>query len=162
MFSRVITKIPANACSNLVYPKLTRNMSGWGTQDGGGWEAKADDNWGSAAPAPAQPATPQQPIAQNGITGSHVDGNASVNDGGAAEQPLPAESGANPQWAAQGRTQYDYENFNGRGGDYDGNARVYHYDGEEGEVGPEFPELETELFGPPEKRDLPQGIDFSR
>lgn len=83
-------------------------------------------------------------------------------DGDAAEIKPTAESGANSDWAAQGRTQYDYENLNGRDGDYDGNAQVYHWDGEEGDLGPEFSELEAELFGPPEKRDLPQGIDFSR
>lgn len=83
-------------------------------------------------------------------------------DGDAGKNNTTAESGANPDWAAQGRTQYDYENLNGRDGDYDGNAQVYHWDGEEGDLGPEFHELEAELFGPPEKRDLPQGIDFSR
>lgn len=58
---------------------------------------------------------------------------------------------------------YNYENYVGDvGGTFDGSARVYEWDGEEGDIGPEFPELELELFGPPEARELSQGIDFSK
>ncbi|KAK5626837.1 hypothetical protein RRF57_002552 [Xylaria bambusicola] len=57
------------------------------------------------------------------------------------------------------KTQNDYkesnENFN-----WEGNMRVYEWDGEEGDVGPEHPELESKLFGDPDTRD-PQGIDFN-
>ncbi|KAI0143774.1 P-loop containing nucleoside triphosphate hydrolase protein [Xylariaceae sp. FL1272] len=38
---------------------------------------------------------------------------------------------------------------------------VYEWDGEEGDLGPEQPELEVQLFGAPEERD-PQGINFSK
>lgn len=44
--------------------------------------------------------------------------------------------------------------------DWAGNATVYEWDGEQGEVGPESQELELELFGDPEKRSG-TGIDFS-
>lgn len=44
---------------------------------------------------------------------------------------------------------------------WDSSARVYEWDGEEGDVGPEFPELEMELFGLPEHRAEVKGIDFS-
>lgn len=129
-------------------------MASWGNQ-GSGWESKADDNWGPAPVAAPEPSNVKQDTpAPQEIPVTRKEGDATDTS--------PAESGANPDWAAQGRTQYDYESFNGGLGEYDGNARVYSWDGEEGDVGPEFPELEAELFGPPEKRDLPQGIDFSR
>lgn len=130
-------------------------MADWGSQELA-WESKADGSW-DATPA----VVPKQPNAEHDITASQGDAAASVKDD-ATTNPTPAEPGANPEWAAQGRTQYDYDTFVSRGGEYDGNARVYHWDGEEGDIGPEFPELEAELFGPPDKRDLPQGIDFSR
>ncbi|KAI1259857.1 P-loop containing nucleoside triphosphate hydrolase protein [Xylariaceae sp. FL1019] len=38
---------------------------------------------------------------------------------------------------------------------------VYEWDGEEGDLAPEQPELEVELFGAPEERD-PQGINFNK
>lgn len=130
-------------------------MSSRGTQDDG-WESKADVNWGSA---PA--AAPEQPSVER-VTSAPQANNIAPNEDGGAIEPQPSEPGANPDWVAQGRTQYDYESISNRLGEYDGNARVYHWDGEEGDIGPEFPELEAELFGPPDKRDLPQGLDFSR
>ncbi|CAK7217324.1 hypothetical protein SBRCBS47491_003125 [Sporothrix bragantina] len=44
--------------------------------------------------------------------------------------------------------------------DWAGNARVYEWTGEEGDIGPESDELERELFGDPDKRSG-SGIDFS-
>ena len=44
--------------------------------------------------------------------------------------------------------------------DWAGNARIYEWSGEEGDVGPESQELELELFGDPDKRSG-SGIDFS-
>ncbi|KIH91517.1 ATP-dependent RNA helicase [Sporothrix brasiliensis 5110] len=44
--------------------------------------------------------------------------------------------------------------------DWAGNATVYEWSGEEGDVGPASEELERELFGDPEKRSG-SGIDFS-
>lgn len=41
------------------------------------------------------------------------------------------------------------------------NAAVYEWDGEEGDVGPEFPALELQLFGTPESRLEIKGIDYS-
>lgn len=130
-------------------------MPAWGNQ-GDSWESKADDNWSSTPAAAPEPLDVKHdtPAPQDEIPVTFKDG--------VATEAAPTESGANPDWAAQGRTQYDYESFNGRLGEYDGNARVYSWDGDEGDIGPEFAELEAELFGPPEKRDLPQGIDFSR
>ncbi|KAI1427407.1 P-loop containing nucleoside triphosphate hydrolase protein [Xylaria sp. FL1777] len=44
---------------------------------------------------------------------------------------------------------------------WEGNVIVYEWDGEEGDLGPEHPELEKILFGDPATRD-PQGIDFDK
>lgn len=46
---------------------------------------------------------------------------------------------------------------------WDGNARVYQWKDEYGDVGPAFDELEVELFGDPEsRRDRQTGLDFSK
>lgn len=58
--------------------------------------------------------------------------------------------------------QYDYGQYATGGGQYEGNASVYYWDGEEGDIGPEVPDLEADLFGPPDRRDFPQGIDFTK
>lgn len=43
-----------------------------------------------------------------------------------------------------------------------GNAAVYEWDGDEGDIGPENPELEVMLFGPPEERHGTAGLDISK
>lgn len=54
---------------------------------------------------------------------------------------------------------YNYDT--NRPDNWDGNARVYEYDGEIGEVGPEHPELEIILFGELKDR-VAHGIDFGK
>ncbi len=56
----------------------------------------------------------------------------------------------------------DYEAY-GKDGehDWDGNAKVYEWDGETGDIGPEFPALEAQLFGEPNQGPK-HGIDFSK
>ncbi|KAK2600900.1 hypothetical protein N8I77_010401 [Diaporthe amygdali] len=135
--------------------------SGWGTQDasGSGWGSSQQpptDSFGTAAMADALPNANGRPQAEgssaNNVTGGQ-DGDP--NSGGSA-----AEGGVADGWAPS--QKYDYEQFtDARAGGFDGSKRVYHWDGEEGDLGPEFPELEEELFGPADKRDLPTGIDFS-
>lgn len=58
---------------------------------------------------------------------------------------------------------YDYMAMDGpdRVSGWDGSARIYEWDGEEGDVGPEHPELEIELFGRPEDRAEIRGLDFT-
>lgn len=58
---------------------------------------------------------------------------------------------------------YDYTAMDGsdRTSGWDGSARIYEWDGEEGDVGPEHPELEIELFGRPEDRAEIKGLDFT-
>ncbi|KAH8907772.1 DEAD-domain-containing protein [Coniochaeta sp. PMI_546] len=59
-------------------------------------------------------------------------------------------------------TPYKYDEY-GRDADHEweSNAKIYEWDGETGDVGPEYPELEIELFGAPETR-VSHGIDFSK
>lgn len=59
-------------------------------------------------------------------------------------------------------TPYNYESYSqGASHDWEGNAKTYDWDGEVGDIGPEFPALEIELFGEPGNR-VKQGIDFSK
>lgn len=132
--------------------------SAWGPQDGSGsgWGSTQQDNksFDTAAMYNALPNTNghSEPV------GDSVDN--PVNDQAAPGGPAAEGPGADG-WAPS--QKYDYDQFaDARGGDFDGNKRVYHWDGEEGDLGPEFPELEEELFGPADKRELPTGIDFSR
>lgn len=50
----------------------------------------------------------------------------------------------------------------GEGLVFDGNARVYEWSDEYGDVVPRVPELEDELFGVPDKRHSRTGLDFSK
>jgi len=70
-------------------------------------------------------------------------------------QNIPKPCG---NWIAP--TPYDYTAENPS--TWDGNASVYEWDGIHGEIGPEFPELEIQLFGKPAEREESQGIDFSK
>ncbi|KAI5925780.1 P-loop containing nucleoside triphosphate hydrolase protein [Camillea tinctor] len=73
----------------------------------------------------------------------------------------PTLQSTSKDWGeADQRVTFNYED-NDEGHVWDGSAKIYEWDGEEGEVGPEHPELEELLFGKPEERD-PQGIDFSK
>lgn len=58
---------------------------------------------------------------------------------------------------------YDYSAMDGpeRNDWFESRAPVYEWDGEQGDVGPEHPELELELFGKPENRHELKGLDFT-
>ena len=76
----------------------------------------------------------------------------------AAATPGPQGKPTEPTEVWVEKTAYDYEEVGDR--NWDGNARVYEWDGDEGDIGPEHPELEAILFGRPEERN-PQGINFN-
>ncbi|KAI1867820.1 uncharacterized protein JN550_006961 [Neoarthrinium moseri] len=69
------------------------------------------------------------------------------------------------------KTAYNYANYNDDGAgapdvtsitdDWGGNTQVYHYDGEEGDLGPVHPPLEKILFGNEDERELTV-IDFTK
>ncbi|VBB73561.1 Putative ATP-dependent RNA helicase [Podospora comata] len=83
-------------------------------------------------------------------------------DGETKPKPKPAKkvySEAGSQWTQQ--VPYNYNEFGDEGHhDWEHNAAVYEFDGEIGDVGPEHPALEMQLFGEPETRKK-QGVDFS-
>jgi ATP-dependent RNA helicase DDX3X len=93
---------------------------------------------------------------------------AGVFDTGKMQAALPgngthdSEKKVEPPAGWIAATPYDYNAYGADGGHvWEGNARVYEFDGETGDVGPEFPALEIELFGEPGNR-AKKGIDFSK
>ncbi|KAK6193652.1 hypothetical protein LQW54_012235 [Pestalotiopsis sp. IQ-011] len=77
----------------------------------------------------------------------------------AAPPPLPFEHREGPIAEWEKKTAYNYDAMANGSDDWDGNAQVYFWDGEVGDVGPEHPELEKALFG--EERLDNEPIDFS-
>lgn len=134
--------------------------SGWGPQDASGsaWSSTQQPTSNSFDTAAMSGALPN--------TNGHAEpagGSANNPTGGHAAEPASGTAGGAVADGWVPSQKYDYDQFaDARGGEFDGNKRVYHWGGEEGDLGPEFPELEEELFGPADKRELPTGIDFSR
>jgi ATP-dependent RNA helicase DDX3X len=86
--------------------------------------------------------------------------NSDGAEGAVATEGEPAKPTIPEGWVKA--EAYDYDNYSKDANhDWDGNAKIYEWDGEEGEVGPVYPELEIELFGAPESR-VSHGIDFSK
>jgi ATP-dependent RNA helicase DDX3X len=110
----------------------------------------ADNTW---APSP--------PRTETGPAG------ATSQDGGAyntsqlqAALPTAANPAVSAAWGE--RTGYDYQAYGFEADhQWDSSAPKYEWDGEQGEIGPEFPALEMELFGDPALRGK-RGIDFSK
>ena len=91
--------------------------------------------------------------------------NVSGMQGALPEQPQqsnPVSAPGQPQASeAWGKiVPYDYTESDAERV-WGSHATVYKYDGTEGDVGPEHPELENQLFGPPEQR-FGAGVDFSK
>ncbi|KAK7743941.1 hypothetical protein SLS53_003963 [Cytospora paraplurivora] len=150
-------------------------MSGWGaaptSTPGSGWEGNTGAGWATdTAPAAARAQNPSDSAFDttemsaalpNDNSGNQLSGDAANEVAGDA-QPGVTGRAATEGWAEP--EQYDYGEYATAAGnrEFDGNATVYHWDGDEGDIGPEFPQLEAELFGPPDRRELPQGLDFTR
>lgn len=126
----------------------------WGTSNNGGsaWESTPDASWPTADPTASAAAEPTVDNDNNGVHDTTDKNAAPSGDKPEAPAGEPSGQGANAQWSEQEKLKYNYEEYDAREGEYDGNARVYHWDGEEGDIGPEFPELEVEIFGPPDQR----------
>lgn len=152
-------------------------MSAWGAAptatSGSGWEGNTGTGSGWAtdiAPAAAPVQKPSDSAFDTTDMSAALpkDNNDNQLSGDAANEPAgdaqPAVTGraATEGWAEP--EKYDYGEYAtaAGSGEFDGNATVYHWDGDEGDIGPEFPQLEAELFGPPDRRELPQGLDFTR
>lgn len=65
-------------------------------------------------------------------------------------------------WIVQQATDYTSAEGDESMPTWDGNAPVYQWSDEFGDVGPKFPNLELELFGDPETRHERTGLDFAR
>lgn len=118
----------------------------------------ADDNWGAAPAADAWGTSDLQSALPE--TNGH-NGTDSHSTNGENGVPPPVQQVQPPKldgWVDA--TPYQYDQFANQDVQWDGQAPVYEWDGEEGDIGPEFPELEIQLFGPPEERGR-KGIDFS-
>jgi ATP-dependent RNA helicase DDX3X len=86
---------------------------------------------------------------------------AALTEGATEPQPEPNKPKPTPNGWVEARP-YKYDEYGKDGNhEWDSNAKVYEWDGETGDVGPEYPELELELFGAPEAR-VSHGIDFSK
>lgn len=105
----------------------------------------ADDAWGTAVMSTALPAAEED-------KGNVDNGQTKTSETNEAEQPGDVE-----QWNTA--VPYNYDNFSRRD-EWEGNARIYEWDGEHGEIGPEFPELETEIFGDRERGEDVAGLNF--
>ncbi|KAG5923370.1 hypothetical protein E4U42_004975 [Claviceps africana] len=70
-----------------------------------------------------------------------------------------AESGP---WVEREKTDYTALTVGEIPDQFDGQAKIYQWDEDYGDVGPAFPELELELFGDPKTRHERAGLDFSK
>jgi ATP-dependent RNA helicase DDX3X len=123
-------------------------MSGWGNDT---TDQVGGDDWG-------QPVQKNPPADTWGVTA-----NGDGDDAKPAPRPAPFVHRDTPAGQWEKTKAYDYEAFNndGAGKDWDGNAQVYYWDGNEGDIGPKSEGLEIMLFGKPEERD-PGGDDFNK
>ncbi|KAI1881887.1 hypothetical protein JX265_000713 [Neoarthrinium moseri] len=125
--------------------------------------------WGNDT-APEQPAAAGWGNGADTRSGDNGDG-LGASEEKPAPPPLPWEHREAPKSDWVKKTAYNYANYNDDGAgapdvtvttvDWESNAQVYHYDGEEGDVGPVHTQLETILFGNEDERD-PTGIDFTK
>ncbi|KAK4145337.1 P-loop containing nucleoside triphosphate hydrolase protein [Dichotomopilus funicola] len=115
----------------------------------------ADQNWG---PADSQTEAGGATTTNNGgaFGTAELRGAMPTSDDQIVTSATEPINWANP-------VPYDYTAYakNDSGGHkWDSNVKVYEWNGEEGDIGPEFPDLEIELFGQPDKRQDGRGIDF--
>jgi ATP-dependent RNA helicase DDX3X len=97
----------------------------------------------------------------------HNNMDGSVTENGAAQAANATDAASRlPNFQEQGWTEpqkynYDITETSAEKSDWEANAVVYHWDGETGDVGPEYPELELALFGTEEDRKNVIGVDFT-
>ncbi|QPH18825.1 hypothetical protein C2857_003925 [Epichloe festucae Fl1] len=65
-------------------------------------------------------------------------------------------------WVARQKVDYTALSGGENPQKYDGEAKIYQWDEDFGDVGPKFAELELELFGDPSTRHERAGLDFSK
>lgn len=79
-----------------------------------------------------------------------------------AAAPSTSVQNAVDKWGKP--TAFNYNETDAERADrqWGGNASVYEWNGDEGDIGPENPALEAMLFGPPEMRRGTAGLDISK
>ena len=73
-----------------------------------------------------------------------------------------AETGKSAAWVECQKTDYTALSVGENPQQFDGQAKIYQWDEEFGDVGPKFEELELDLFGDPKYRHERAGLDFSK
>lgn len=73
-----------------------------------------------------------------------------------------AQTGESAAWVESQKIDYTAFSVGESPQQFDGQAKIYQWDEDFGDVGPKFEELELELFGDPETRHERAGLDFSK
>lgn len=73
-----------------------------------------------------------------------------------------ANTGESAAWVECQKIDYTALSVGENPEQFDGQAKIYQWDEEFGDVGPRFTELELELFGDPQTRHERAGLDFSK
>ncbi|KAG6010965.1 hypothetical protein E4U43_008519 [Claviceps pusilla] len=73
-----------------------------------------------------------------------------------------AQTGESAAWVESQKIDYAALSVGENPQQFDGQAKIYEWDDDFGDVGPKFAELELELFGDPETRHERAGLDFSK
>lgn len=112
--------------------------------------ANMSDPWTTAGMSEALP---------NGTNGTQTNGSSHKEEMTAEKPASEAADVKIPGWVEA----HDEAGLQGSSDTvFDGNARVYQWDDEFGDVGPKYEDLELELFGDPKDRDERTGLDFSK
>jgi len=128
------------------------------------------DNWGMSGLRGALPLDDSNHFGNsNGTTNDQMEnansfGEADANGASTTKNDSLTEARQEFEKAGWVKPErYDYTSMTEIDREYQwGSAgRVYHWDGQEGDVGPEYKDLEDELFGPEEDRKVQTGHDFT-
>lgn len=77
-------------------------------------------------------------------------------------EAVKADTGDSAAWVESRKTDYAAFSVGENPQQFDGQAKVYQWDEDFGDVGPKIPDLELELFGDPQTRHERAGLDFSK
>lgn len=77
-------------------------------------------------------------------------------------QDANASGGTVPGWVGQQSIDYTAAAAGEGVQTWDGNAPVYEWNDDFGDIGPKFPQVELDLFGDPATRNERTGVDFSK
>jgi hypothetical protein len=139
--------LPTDILQQSLHRQLVTMSDAWNTADIK--SALPDGNHGANGTNDSNGAGSGNPT--TGVGNYTIDSSTKAPDG---------RRSAGNDWAVP--VAYDYGEPDMAQVSWEGNAPVYAWDGQEGDFGPEYPELELELFGDPASRKEVRGIDFSK